>query len=344
MTETVSVIIPAYNIAARIRTCLESVIAQDYPDIEIVVVDDASVDGTGDIAREVLVLSGRRHKVITHSRNMGVSVARNTGISASSGKFVCFVDGDDYVRENFVSLLHGGISRNGCDLSFCGLTDRFTDGRNDVDILLACGKPSVSCGEKFVLSGEIPPMWCCMYRADFLRANGLVFLEGCSSGEDVDFITRGLSVADRVTFVEECLYVYVHHEGMGSVRGNDTAGKRLTRYEHNTNAQVSTAKYLIERAKSRELRDMAGKILMPQTVIRRLNLAAMKNDREGWESLLTDRENKRVLREGLCCYTLRRKPEVFMKALMIVMMPGVYYALRRGKNMPGIQWHPEDSA
>lgn len=344
MTDTVSVIIPACNIAARIRPCLESIIAQDYPDIEIIVVDDASGDGTGDIAREVLGSSGRRHKVITHARNKGVSAARNTGLEASRGEYVCFVDGDDFVRENFVSSLHVEISRNDCDLSFCGLTDRFTDGRKDVDILTAEGKPCVSCGENIILSGWIPPMWCCMYRADFLKAGGLVFLEGCSSGEDVDFITRALCRAERVTFTEEYLYIYMHHDDMGSVKDNSTRDKKILRYEHNTNAQISTAKYLVERAKSRELRDMAGKILMPQSVVRRLNLAAMKDDREGWESLLSDSENMRVLREGLCRYTWRRKPEVFMKALMIVMMPGMYYVLRRGKIMPGIQWHPENSA
>ena len=184
MTDTVSVVIPAYNASSRIRPCLESIIAQDYADIEIVVVDDASSDGTGDIAREVLGLSGRRHKVITHERNSGECAARNTGLENAEGRYVCFVDADDVIREKFVSSLHDAIMTGKCEVSFCGLIDRFTDGRPDKNMLHARGKPRVLSGEDMILSGLIPPVWCCMYDAGFLRGCGLAFHAGCTAGGD----------------------------------------------------------------------------------------------------------------------------------------------------------------
>ena len=328
MSELVSVIVPAYNAASRIRPCLESIAAQDYWDIEIIVVDDASADGTGETARKILEASGRDYSVITHESNKGVSSARNTGLENSSGKYICFVDSDDVVRENFVSLLHASIADGKCDVSFCGFTDRFTDGRKDVGIISSCGEPHISGGEKFILRGEVPPVWSCIYRADFLRQFGILFLEGCSSGEDIDFITRAFCRADRVTFVREYLYVYVHHEGMTSIRDNDTREKRLLRYEHNTAAQLNTAEYLRDYAKSKSLRDMAGKILVPQNVIRHLNISAMKSDREGYVSLLKDAEAMKNLRNALSFFTLKHKPEVFMKALMLKYFSEIYYMMR----------------
>lgn len=324
----ISVIIPAYNAATRIAPCLESVISQNYDDIEIIAVDDASTDDTGKIIRGILESSGRKYRVITHERNKGVSAARNSGIDASSGEYICSVDADDVIREDFVSSLHAAVSSGKYELSFCGFVDRFTDGRNDVDIFPAmCG--GVYCGEDLILGNNIPAVWSCMYSADFLRRNNLRFLAGCSSGEDIDFITRALCRAENVIVVPKCLYIYMHHAEMSSVRDNDTISKKITRYVHNTDAQKFTAEYLAEYAKSRVLRDMAVKILMPQNVIRRLNFAAMKNDRDEYNAILNDGEAMRNLRRGMSFFTFRRKPEVFMKALMIMIMPGMYYRLRK---------------
>ena len=116
---------------------------------------------------------------------------------------------------------------------------------------------------------------------------------------------------------------------MSSVRDYDTREKRLLHYEHTTAAQFSTAEYLSQNAQSKALRDMAGKILMPQNVIRRLNISAMKSDREGYDSIINDIEAREILREALSFFTLKHKPEVFLKALMITVMPGIYYRMRK---------------
>ncbi|MBQ3403303.1 MAG: glycosyltransferase family 2 protein [Synergistaceae bacterium] len=325
MNDLVSVIIPAYNAASRIRYTLESIAAQDYGDIEIILVDDASKDETGKIAREVLDASGRSYRIITHSLNRGECASRNTGIDAANGRYVCFIDADDLVRGNFVSRLHDAVSAGECDISFCGLTDRFTDGQPDRDI-----PPKLSGqGEELILTRSVPPVWCCMYDAGFLRRCGLKFYEGCTAGGDVEFITKALCRAGKIAAVNECLYVYMHHEAMGSVRDNDTRDKKILRYSHNTGAQVRTAEYLAGHSSSPELRDMAGKILLPQGVIRRLTLAAMKDDRKEYDAILEDSEIRKTLRKALGVYTLIRRPEIFVKALMIMMMPGIYYSVRK---------------
>ena len=328
MTDTVSIIIPAFNASSRIAPCLESVIAQSYDDIEIIVVDDASCDDTGKIAREILESSGRNYTLITHGHNGGVSSARNTGLDASNGKYICFVDADDVLRENFVSCLHAEISRGEYDVAFCGLTDRFTDGRNDVEMTFSRGLSQGCAGENVIMNDSVPPFMCCMYSVNFLKRFGLKFHDGCSSGEDVEFQMKAFCVAESVTFADECPYIYMHHSEMGSLRDNDTREKRILRYEHNTQAQIRTAEYLVSHSDSLRVKELAGKILMPQNVIRRLNLAAMKNDRAEYDSIRRDDSAMKILRRAFCFYTLRKKSEVFMKALMIVIMPGMYYRMR----------------
>lgn len=328
MNNTVSIIIPAYNASSRIKSTLESIIAQDYENIEIIVVDDCSSDDTGKIAHEILRDSSKSFTLITHGHNKGECASRNTGLEKATGEYICFIDADDIIRKNFVSSLHEAVTRGKCDISFCGLTDRFTDGKPDKDIHLVNAAPYISAGEKFILSESVPPVWCCMYNAEFLRKNNLRFSEGCTAGGDVEFITKALCRAGSVTFVRECLYIYMHHSEMGSLRDNDTREKRILRYEHNTQAQIRTAEYLITHSDSQRVKELAGKILMPQNVIRRLNFAAMKNDRAEYDSIRKDDSAMKILRRSFCLYTLRKKSEVFMKALMIMTMPGMYYRMR----------------
>lgn len=328
MTDTVSIIIPACNAASRIRMTLESVTAQDYGDVEIIVVDDASSDDTGMIAREILGSSGRNCTVLAHGVNMGVSSARNTGFDVSRGKYVCFVDADDLLRADFVSGLYAEISRGKYDIAFCGLTDRFTDGRSDKEMFFSRGISRGIAGANVIMNDTVPPFMCCMYSADFLRKYELRFHEGCTSGEDTEFQMKAFCMAGSVTFTQEAPYIYMHHNEMGSVRDNDTREKRILRYGHNTQAQTRTAEYLAKHSASESVRELAVKILMPQSVIRRLNLSAMKHDRAGYNSLLNDNKAMNILRRALCFYTLRRKPEVFMKALTVMVMPGIYYRVR----------------
>ena len=329
MSDLVSVVVPAYNAESRIRPCLESIASQDYGDIEIIAVDDASTDRTGEIVREVLEGAGRKFTVITHESNSGVSAARNTGMAASTGEYVCFVDGDDVIRKNFVSLLHEVISEQACDIAFCGLHDAFQDAGKNRDIPYAHGESRVLNGEE-ILAGmnNIPASVCCMYRRDFLEKYGLRYYAGCPAGEDTEFITKALCRAVRVTFTAKCLYVYVHHDEMGSVRDNDTRAKRILRYEHNTQAQLRTAEYLYKYAESQALRDLVCKVLMPQVMVRRLNLAAVKNDRRSYNALLADADTVKVLRSATGLYTFRRKPEVFIKALVIRCLPDLYFRMR----------------
>ena len=101
----VSIIIPTYNGENRIAKTLESIIAQDYGNLEIIVVDDVSTDDTVSTAKNILEKSGRKFMIIQRTVNGRQSASRNTGLDAANGKYIIFFDHDDLADKNFVSLL-----------------------------------------------------------------------------------------------------------------------------------------------------------------------------------------------------------------------------------------------
>jgi len=108
----ISVVIPVYNVGRYLRECLESVLAQTFRDIEIIVVDDGSTDESLSIARGFADNDGR--VMVFTKPNGGLSSARNFGLSKVSGRFISFVDGDDCLYQDSLEILHEGMIRTGC--------------------------------------------------------------------------------------------------------------------------------------------------------------------------------------------------------------------------------------
>ena len=117
--DKISVIIPIYKVEPYLRQCLDSVIGQTYQNLEIICVDDGSPDRCGEICEEY-AQKDTRIRVI-HRENGGLSAARNTGIEASTGQYICFVDSDDFVTETFVEYLYGLIKKYDAEIAVCPL-------------------------------------------------------------------------------------------------------------------------------------------------------------------------------------------------------------------------------
>lgn len=107
----VSVIIPAYNCIKYIERCINSISNQSYWDIEIIVIDDGSTDGTGSLCDKLAMRDSRI--IVYHQANQGVSSARNFGLNIARGDWIVFVDADDYVDKQYISkLLNGAVLPN----------------------------------------------------------------------------------------------------------------------------------------------------------------------------------------------------------------------------------------
>jgi len=125
--ETISVIVPAYNIAPWIPRTLDSLLVQTHKDLEIIVVDDGSTDEI----RSVLGEYTAKHPNIraVHKENGGVTSARLRGVEESSGSWIAFMDGDDYVEPQMYSRMLENALKYGADISHCGHQIHFPDGR-----------------------------------------------------------------------------------------------------------------------------------------------------------------------------------------------------------------------
>ena len=109
--DKVSIIVPVYNAEKYLIRCVDSIINQTYKNLEIILINDGSIDNSLEIMKKYKVIDNRI--IIIDKKNEGVSIARNVGIKSSSGKYICFVDSDDYIENNMIQILDNG------DIDYC---------------------------------------------------------------------------------------------------------------------------------------------------------------------------------------------------------------------------------
>lgn len=119
MAAKISVIVPVYNVEQYIARCVESILNQSYTDLELILVDDGSVDSSGEICRKYALKDPR--VVVISQENQGVSAARNRGLEAAGGEWIGFVDADDFLDADFYETLYSGASLNKAEIICCGV-------------------------------------------------------------------------------------------------------------------------------------------------------------------------------------------------------------------------------
>lgn len=202
----VSVIVPVYNCEEYIGTTLDSIINQDFRSFELIVIDDGSTDDSLEIINHKLSKSAISYNVI-HQENSGVSSARNRGIDEAKGKYLVFVDADDYVTGNHLSELYNGktdfsmiqfVKKDGDKLS---TPHHFASELMFFDELI-----------KKELNMEMPfNFWQLMYKASIINDNNIRFNPNLVYGEDIDFALRALLYGNEVAISNEATYYYIQH-------------------------------------------------------------------------------------------------------------------------------------
>ena len=124
MTNLVSIIVPVYNCKPYLEDCIQSVLAQDYGNLELLLIDDGSTDGSGQICDQYAYYDKLR---VIHQKNQGVSATRNTGIRLASGDLILFLDSDDTIEPSMVSTMVADIEKEQADCAFCGMIHDYPD-------------------------------------------------------------------------------------------------------------------------------------------------------------------------------------------------------------------------
>ena len=122
-----SIIVPVYKVEKYLPRCIDSILAQTFGDFELILIDDGSPDGCGRICDEY----ARKDKriVVIHQKNMGVSAARNAGLDIAHGRYIGFVDSDDWIEPQMYEVMMDAIRENGADMAVCGVRYADEDGK-----------------------------------------------------------------------------------------------------------------------------------------------------------------------------------------------------------------------
>ncbi len=211
MNDLITVMIPAYNAQKYIGRCIESLIEQTYKDIEILIVNDGSKDSTKSICEEFSQKDARVRLV--NQENGGEGAARNTGLRDARGKYLTFVDADDYVKEDFIERLHTNLVNNEAGLAICG----FTELREDTVLNETSGDITIMNQEEGMemllredsFKGYV---WNKIFDLDIIRQNKLSFDVSLAVWTDVLFVFQYMRHIDKIVFDPTPEYYYIYLE------------------------------------------------------------------------------------------------------------------------------------
>ena len=207
----VSIIVPVYKVEDYLAECVNSMIAQTYRDIEIILVDDGSPDRCPEMCDEFAEQDNRIR--VVHKENGGLSSARNAGIKVAMGELIAFVDSDDYVDDRFIETLVKALHDTEADIAAVNIVE-FSDKAPLKQITHADGYKELTQKQAFMEiqhNGSIKSVvWNKIYRTKLVKS--ILFEEG-RLHEDEFFTTRMLQQVNRIAFIEDGLYFYRQREG-----------------------------------------------------------------------------------------------------------------------------------
>ena len=212
----VSIIVHVYNAERYLARCIESILNQSYKNIEVILINDGSTDKSGEIC-DYYSSKDKRVKVI-HQKNSGPSVARNKGIDIAKGKYIQFVDSDDYIEYNMTELLVNEM-KNNVDLVLCGYRKIYKDSKGKLIIKNnnAYKKTNISKDEFLDIFGKIfknyyiSYIWNKLYVTDIIKKNNIYFDSKIGWGEDFIFNFSYLNYCNKFSIIDDLLYNYIQY-------------------------------------------------------------------------------------------------------------------------------------
>ncbi len=207
-----SIIIPAYNVEKYIVKCLDSLLMQQVLDCEIIVINDGSTDNTSNVVNEYITNTSKNILLI-NSQNEGQGIARNRGIELAKGKYIMFVDADDYVMANSLHLLINRMNSENLDI-LCGNYEKVDlNGKvipkNNIEKVLKFTSNVVDAptflSENF---GFLCYTWTFIYKTEFIKHLDVHF-KGKIYLEDTEWLSRIIVNAKRISMLNISFYNYV---------------------------------------------------------------------------------------------------------------------------------------
>jgi len=224
MSELISIMIPMYNAEEKIEKCIKSILKQTYKNIELIIVDDGSKDNSFMICNK-LKESDSRIKIIKQL-NSGEGAARNTGIENATGKYLCFVDADDYVKEDFVEVLYNLIKEDkNVNMGICGFIEikdeKIINETSGEFKLLSQEEAMEELLKETSFKGYV---WNKIFNLSIIKENNLKFDTTLSVWTDVCFVFMYLKFVNKIAFHPIPEYYYIYMENSVSHTQNHILG------------------------------------------------------------------------------------------------------------------------
>lgn len=213
----ISVIVPVYNVAVYLKQCIESICRQTYKNLEIILIDDGSTDDSGRICDFYSAKDSRI--TVIHKENGGLVSARKAGIQASHGRYIAYVDGDDWIEETMYEKLMRCITEQDVDVAMCGRYEDTGDiskavfqgikqGKYNKKLMLEQVYPNMIVNGEFFRWGIFPGVWDKLFKREYIEPFQMEVDERICMGEDAVCVYPCLLNTESIYILEECLYHY----------------------------------------------------------------------------------------------------------------------------------------
>ena len=211
----VSILIPVYNSEKFLSACIESTMKQTYKNLEIIIINDGSTDNSYKICEHYTKQDKRI--IVKHNKNQGVSKSRNEAIARSSGKYIIFLDSDDYLLPNMVEKMVSLMETESLDLGVCGYNRiQINDKKIKTSTAINYGNNLIKNKESlyddfypFIDQRHFHKIWSKIYSSSIIKENNVYFPEDMNIGEDFIFNLCYIQHTKSCGFIEEAYYNYV---------------------------------------------------------------------------------------------------------------------------------------
>ena len=201
----ISVIVPIYNTEKYLRKCINSLVKQTKEELEFILINDGSPDHSEEIVQEYQDSRIYYYK----NKNQGIGKTRNFGIKKATGKYLLFLDSDDYLRHDTCQMLYEKAENENLDMIVFNMKRLYDDGKRKIDKIPFFETSGIKENPSLLNKINLGP---CnkIYRTSLIKDNHIQFLEN-SKYEDVSFVIETIIKANRIGQIEETFYNYVIH-------------------------------------------------------------------------------------------------------------------------------------
>ena len=211
----ISIIVPVYNVEQYLERCIESILAQTFTDFELILVDDGSTDLSKNICDNYKKIDNRVR--VIHKKNEGVSKARNTGINISKGKYIQFIDSDDWIENDLLENILNRIKEDNSDIVFFGFNYENED--DELIKVKNCKGNEIVYGYEQCLEKALKLYkedlfgytWCKLFKSSIIKENNILFNTNVSYCEDEEFTCKYYKYVKSVSIDKGIYYHYIYY-------------------------------------------------------------------------------------------------------------------------------------